>query len=882
MRGRVAAVPLLSLLLVFPLLADCNFTLGYSGQFRATVFDVAVDGSYLWTATGYGVQLLETSAAGPRILDSVPLPGSTRVIAANGNGLAYAGSGSKLIVLRRNGSQIEVVRSLEAPGVINEILITSHLFAATRSGIAHYDLVDPSNPARTSAVLTTSRPNVTSLAIAGNSLYAADGDTTVEIFNISIPSIPQRTGALDALPRAGAVHASSDGFLLVSDDVGQNTDVFSGTNRLARMPYGSTSFASTTTGALFVAGGDRTLRAVDLSDPARPAELFERQLAPTGGTSNDIFDLVRGGNTLYVAAGDLGLLTFDVSTLAPPFPLVSYGGGATTSALIIDGSTPKAYFTSAAGTITETSLQLATLRNSSTPGGPGILHDSRGSDLLVSSGAKVSLFSFSGTLFEATFRANVTQAALLGNTIVALLADQSVWTVTTTPGSAPAQVDTGGAKISQLARSATAYALAEVREEATTVRTILHVGTAKFTIDGAVTGGLALNATHAAFFTFRGINLVDLSSGAVTVLPNSTSVFPKQLQFAGPDLLVLGDRSLAVWNTSTRTLTRTHNLPANAVSMHAAAQRAVVATTEGMLAINYAAKLPDLLTEPDINRYYTKAVTGRDRLYLFGTDGVDVYSIGTGLAPRFVAAVREPGLIDVAATPDGFFTLGGDGAVTAYSAAGVQSAQTVVALGPDSQPEAIFTAGEAVWVSLSLGCQSGVCAKGTFVLDPKTLAVAGMIDGGVIDLAFAGTRAFAIFDLPGELIAFDIGNPLQPSPTAHIAVPARLTSIAVANDTVYAVGEKSYTYTTALVRKTEDAQAPVTQTPEVDVAGGCVIVSGRAENPELLGSAASVQVPSPVRSVAGNGDRAYVLTDHSIEVWVHAVPAPAKKRRSSR
>ena len=878
MRGRVAAVPLLSLLLVFPLLADCNFTLGYSGQFRATVFDVAVDGNYLWTATGYGVQLLEASATGPRILDAVPLPGSTRVISANGNGLAYAGSGAKLIVLRRNGSQIEVVRTIDAPGVINEILITSHLFVATRSGIADYDLLDPTNPSRTSAVLTTSRPNVTSLAIAGNTLYAADGDTTVEIFNVSIPSIPQRTGALDALPRAGAVHASSDGYLLVSDDVGQNTDIFSGTSRLARVPYGSTSFAGTTTGALFVAGGDRTLRAIDLSDVNRVAELFERQLAPTGGTSNDIFDLVRSGNTLYVAAGDLGLLTFDVSTLAPPFPLVSYGGGATTSALIIDGSTPKAYFTNASGTITETSLQLAKLRESFNPGATSLIHDSRGSDLLLSTGANVSLFSFSGTTFEATFRANVTRAVLLGDTIVALLADQSVWSVKTTTGSTPAQVDTGGAKISYLARSATAYALAEVREEGTTV---LRVGEKRFTIEGAASGGLALNATHAAFFTFRGINLVDLTSGAVTVLPNSTGVFPKQLQFAGTDLLVLGERSLVVWNTANLT-SRTHNLPANAVSMHAAAQRAVVATSEGMLAINYGARLPDLLTEPDINRYYTKAVTGRDRLYLFGADGIDVYSIGTGLAPQFVAAVREPGLIDVAATPDRFFTLGGDGAVTAYSAAGVQLAQTFVALGPDSQPEAIFTAGEAVWVSLSLGCQSGVCAKGTFVLDPKTLAVAGMIEGGVVDLAVSGTRAFAILDLPGEILAFDISNPLLPSITAHIAAPARLTSIAVANDTVYAVGEKSYTFTTALVRKTEDSQVPVTQTPEVDVAGGCVIVSGRAENPELLGSTATVQVPSPVRSVAAHGDRAYVLTDHSIEVWVHSVPGPAKKRRSSR
>jgi len=884
MRGRVKAVPLSLLVLLslsFNAAADCNVSPRYSGQFRATVHDVSVDADFVWTATGYGAQLLQASAQGPVLLDAVALEGSTRVLAAGANGLAYAGSGSKIIVLRRSGTQIEIVRRVDAGAVINDILVTpTHLFVATRSGIAHFDLIDPTRPNRTSANLITSRPNVTSLAFARNTVYAADGDATVEMFNVSVPSLPQRTGSLDVLPRAGAVHATADGFVFVSDDFGQNTDVFSGTTRLSRVPYGATSFAATTLGAFFVAGNDRTVRAIELSDPSKPAELFERQLAPTGGTANAVFDLARSGNTLYVAAGDAGLLTLDITSLAPPFPLLSYGSGATTSALIIDGSTPKAYFATSGGTITETSLELATLRTSNA-GSATTIHDSRGSDLLISNGSTASLFSFSGTTFQAAFRADVKQAVILTDTIVALLADGSVWTVRTTAGSTPTQVDVGGAFISYLARSASTYALAEGLDDGTTV---IHIPSAskRFIVEGVVTGGLALNATHAAFFTFRGINLVDVNSGAVTVLPGSTGFIPRQFQFAGNDLLVLGDRNLAVWNVATRTLTRTHALPANAVGMHAASNRAAIATDEGMISLAYAAKLPDLVTEPAVNRYYSKVVTGRDRLYLFGDDGVDIFSTLPGLAPRFVTSVDEPGLIDIAATQEMLFTLAGDGAVTAYSHAGTRVASTFVTLGEDSRPDAIFTAGDAVWVTLSHGCQSGVCRKNTIVVDPASLNPVATIEGGVVDLSVSGTTAYAIFDLPGDLAAFDIRKPLQPTMTAHVTAPPNATSIALSGDTVYVLGDAGYLYTPGLVAKGEFLPAATTTTQQVIAAGDCPIVIGRSENPQLIGAAPLIEVPSPVRSMAVQGDRVYVLTEHSIEVWTRSTPAPATRRRSAR
>ncbi len=890
MRGRVAAVLLLLSIVSLDSSGQCEYTPQFSGQFRSTVYDVAVDGTYLWTATGYGVQLLQVTAGVPEVVDAVALMGATRGIAvAAGQNIAYAGSGSRVFVLRRNGNQIEIVRFVDAPDVVNDLVVSGALYVATRNGIAHYHVIDPANPIRSNALLSTSRANVLDLHVAGKTLYAADGDRTVEFFDISVASLPQRTGALETSLRAGAVHSGPDGTIYVSDDFGQNTEIFGGPTSFGVAPYGSTSLAMTESNAVFLAGSDRTLRAVDLSAFTKSIELFEQQLAPTGGSENGIYDIERSGNTLYVAAGDIGLLTYDVSAIAHPFPLILHEADeAATSALVITGSTPRAYFTDVAGLIVETNLE-GQFQRGWNKGGAPILHDSRGSDLLLSSDKTVSLSSMTAvTTYQATFRAAATEAFVVGaDTIVALLADQSVWTVNTTTDATPQQVDTGGAKISFLARNATIYALGQIKDDGTTV-IHLPATSKKYTIEGVATGGLAINATHAAFFTFRGINLVDLATGAVTVLPGSTRVLPKQLFFTGNHLLVLGERALSVWDTTTGTLTREHPLPANAVRMHAGAGRAAIATDEGIMLVDYLDELPKLAAGPDLNRFYTKVVTGRDRLYLFGLDGVDVFETVIGAAPHSLTSVREPGLVDIAATQELFFTLGGDGTVTSYSRSGVLLAQTLINEGTDTQVLSIFTAGEAVWVTISKGCFSGTCQKRTLVLDPRTLAVTSSLEGGAVDVTVAGTRAFALLDLPVEIAAFDIANPLQPLMTAHREAPASAMSIAFANDRVLVLGDKLYKYTQSLVAAGEEFAASNADPQQIRVVGNCAIVTGRFDVPGLYhgGTFASfslIELPSTALSVASVGDnRVYVLTEHSIEVWTLGPVAPAGRRRAVR
>jgi hypothetical protein len=145
--------------------AQCSWTPRLSTPFRTTALDVSVDGPYIWLSTGYGVQLLQNE--GTRIAGSVALPGSTRIVRSDGRGTAYAGSGSRLYVLRGATSGISVVRNVDAGATINDVLIAgSYLFVSTSNGLVHFDVVDPLNPVRLSTLVTSST-NVTSVAVAG-------------------------------------------------------------------------------------------------------------------------------------------------------------------------------------------------------------------------------------------------------------------------------------------------------------------------------------------------------------------------------------------------------------------------------------------------------------------------------------------------------------------------------------------------------------------------------------------------------------------------------------------------------------------------------------------------------------------------------------------
>jgi hypothetical protein len=894
MRGRVLSLLLLLFSFASSAFPSCGWSPRHSSPFRATAFDVVIDGEgYVWAATGYGVQLY--SPAGD-LVSTIAIPNLTRVLERNG-ALVYAGSGDRVFVLRRIGETLQLATSVNAGGTVNDLLIAgSYLFAATSSGIRHFDIFDPALPIATNVSLATSNPAVHSLALNGSLLYAADGDSTVEVISLSLPALPQNTGTIDSFFRSAAVHTNR-GFLFVSDDLGQNTDILlpnssgSGASRFARVGYGTNAFLPLTGDLYFVAGTDRSVRAIDVTNAQRPAELFEQQLSPTGGTNNRIYSLARSGNTIYAAAGDMGLIAFDVRDLVTaPHPLTSYADGATTSALVAGND---AFFTDAGGniiqqTIDRNGIALTPVRTWSAGAG-SVLHDHNTTALLTSSGAAVKIWTIA-TQTEAravTFPSAVKSAVLLNNVIVAVLANGSLWTAADTT---PSQ---GNGTFDLIARSGNAVALADVTDDGKT--NILYFANGDLsapvrtvTVNGAATGGLALNAQYAVVFTFAGLNVIDLANGNVRVLPESHRTIPRALRLVADDLVVLGDRTLTLWSAGTGEKRAEHSLPASAVTLGIGPAVAAIATTEGKIIAEYGRALPAPQQRAGENRYYTKVVAGGDRVYLFDEVRVDIFSASSGIAPHYLSTVDASGSIDIAASSDGFFTLGANGVVTAYSKAGGAIAQAPVTGMVDAQPLRIFTAGNAVWASFSTGCGSGICQETTAVLDPRSLAVTATMNGSVRDVFVSGTRAYALFEFPDEIRVLDITNGSLPSLVASANAPALSRSITFGGDRVHVLANRIHSYTTALAPIGQALDSISAPNGMVRAQDGCAVVIGRRTRPEFFtvpdwGTTLElIESPATPRSVALLTGRAYILTDYSLEVWMNANPAPPAKRRGVR
>ncbi|MDP9193076.1 MAG: hypothetical protein M3P06_15365 [Acidobacteriota bacterium] len=894
---KAALLSILVLVSLSGAFADCSqWPARNSSQFRTTAFDLSVDGDLVWLATGYGVQVFQNGS----IVASIGLPGSTRVVRAHSSGIAYVGSGSSVYTLRRTGSNLAILNTAAVTGTVNDLeIVSTSLFAATASGIAHFDIAVPTAPFRTNIALPSSSPNVTSLASAKNKLYAADGDATVEIYSVTIPSLPQHIGTLESAPRASAVHATSDDSLFVSDRFGQTTDLFAGGQTLmARMPIVTTAFAAFSGQTHFVAGPNRTVRAVDFSTPARIAVVFAADLATTDGTVNFIHAMARVDDTLYVAAGDIGMVVIDASTIARPFPLASYSGGATTSVRM---SADKAWFSTAAGRIMQQRIDaagIALIEERAWDAEAGsVVRDHRNNGLLTTSGAKATVWSLvSATPAQAT---NVTFAEAINNAVttdaqlVALLADGSVWSAPsgqTTPTRANVPVMT------LLARSGSAIALAEVREiERTTVLHFFPTGdltstAQKFTVDGAAAGSIALDATRAALFTFNGITVIDIATGNQRVIPASNLIFPRQMTFSGDDLLVMDARKLQVYDDA-QTLLRDHALPSEAVAFDATPSSAAIATFEGTAAIRYLAETT-LPATPFTSSFYTKLAAASGRAYLLDDDGIDVLSSVIPGSLSYVTTIPTTGTIDdFVATDTALYTLAGNGNVTAYSRAGVMLAQANIGEGFDSQMLTIRTAANAVWASLAVGCTVQGCReRKTLVLDPNTLAVTATMTGSVTDLTVSGARAYALVSFPDEMRVLNVADPQHPAQILAAAAPAFASSIAFSSGKVFVLAGKIFGYSESTLTLVEEHLNAVTANAShrIRIDGNCALVSRDAnapigyDLPSWTPAASTFTLPSNLRSFNLQPDMLLFLTEHSLDL---AYPTPVGKpprRRAAR
>jgi len=909
MLGRVAVA--ISLLLLLPAAAfpQCNLTQVASLPFRASYLDIAIDGNDLWAATSYGLSLYDRAVDPPALVTSLALPGITRVVRA-ANGLAYAGSGSTLYVVRKNGRTLQVVRGIDTSATINDLLLTTlDLYIAGTNGLTQWDLLDPNNPSKTPSVFVTSRANVQSLAMNGSILFAADGDSSIETFNISIPSIPNGVGTISSMPGANAVNVTP-GRLYVSD--GQQTDIFTNIDsgggtavKLASDFFGAVAVAPVSSTAIFAAGADRQVRAFDLASAAAPVELSRVQLQPSGGNVNRIGRIAAVSNRLYVAGGDLGLLTYDTTSFTTPFPVRSYATGASTSVVSLG---TMVYVSRATTGITEygQSANGALTQLRSWDSSKDIVWDGGNNFLLTSSGASASLWALTSTsptlVSSITLRAPIASAVLLGTTGYFVLSEttgNTLWSSDLAPLKPVAQqIVLAATKPSFIARSSSSFVLAELRDSGTTV--LSYYSSSDFTktpviasVTGLATGGVALSGLMAATSTFSGVGLTDFSTGITTILPQSSGAIALRLAFAGTSLVEATGTSLLVWNTQTKTLSKQFALPAAPLSVHVGPDGAVadLATEDGITSVQIGAttRMPSLLYASNGNGYYKKLVAGSQRLYLFDGHNVDVFTN----TMQYAGGIRTPLIVDVAASDNGVFTIQSNLTVTSYGREGNTIATSTINETSDLPPS-IASAGGAAWASISINCQTSGCEGKTIVFDPKSaFAQTSTMTGTVRDVVTNGNRAYVLTELPNEVRVVDISDPAHPAVLAtrvsEGSQPPR--AVAFANGTVYILGEKLYSYSSADLSKTGEQLASYVNDPASGVTyvdqhlrgdGACVAITGRQFSPQFLTGSPAIGSPAAGRFVASQSGTFYFLTDYSIEIW-SAKPLPAApKHRAAR
>lgn len=898
MLGRVIAAVLSTLLIAVSAYPQCDYQVQFSGEYRATIFDIAIDNNDLWTASGYGVQLFDRSVDPPRLVATAAAPGLTRIVRAS-NGVAYAAGTTGISVIRRNGKSLQLVRTIPLGAVNDLLLIAGAVFAATPTGIAEFSLLDPQNPVRSPATFATSSPAVTSLAVIGSTLYAADGDSSIEVFSIVVPASPQKSGTLASLQRASKLEVIGTR-LYVSDGIATEVFAASGSllTSLGSIPYPMTSIADDGFTVVFIAGNDRQLRALDLTVPQNYVELYNDELAPTGGTVNRITAMQSAGNRLYVASGDGGLSTYDISHFAAPFPLRTYAIGQTSAVVILPG----AVYATRAGTgiqeMTRSSTGSLVPARQWSPD-HDIVQDSSNGFLLSSTGSTLKFWTVTSTpptlITTSTFRATVRSAFLSGSTAIVLLQDGTLWTADLGQlNPAPLRVASNLGSLAQLAHSTRATAATEISATGTTTLHFwsgdLNATAVDATIAGAATA-LAVSDTSAAVFTFRGITIVG-ASGSQSVLPGSNTAVMQALQMANGKVIALSDQSMiSVWDLATFRLEKTIVVPGGAVAINAAQESTVVAiaTSSGVAVFNYATttSLPSVVARGAGNAYYRKAAATATRLYLFDGGVIDAYELGSWPGPRWMWSATAVGVIDLAASDTMLFTLSSNQTINEYSAAGVLLRSSTINAGNDVSPLSIAAVAGAPWVSFSRGCTTTGCEKRTNVLDPLSLVSTASFAGGVIDVTTAGRRAYAIFDLPVETRVYDISDNLRPSPLVTRTTDVNAVAVSYSNGTVYLLAEKVYGYSESSLTRTSEQLAAVAPASKAGllIDSGCATISGRSPGAEAYtlpqwSAATAPPVPGTTRTLALSGGRIVVFTDYSIEIWSRSTATKSPKRHA--
>ncbi|HUF16621.1 MAG TPA: hypothetical protein VMS12_01105 [Thermoanaerobaculia bacterium] len=891
--------------------AACDYRSISSAPFRSTAHEVVIDGEQLWVADSYGLVLYDRATEPPTAVSSVRLPGSTTDLVATG-GFAYAASGSVLHVISSAGRHLVISSSLDLGATIHDVVyLAPRLYAATSSGVTALSLSSSGSPVL-ETTLATSSGSALSLAARGNFIYVADGDSTIEV--ISNGSLPERVGDFPSLPRSLAVSAAGER-IFVSN--GSQTEVFgegsSAPLKVGTIPFGTTSVIELSGSAVYTAGADRRVRAIDLSTPDRPVLLFESELPASGGTVNRVEGIAASEGILYAAAGDLGLITFDARRFVEPFPVRHEGIGSFRSATAI-GS--RLFLAPAAGGLESYNVsENGVLQgiHEWNAGDVTTLYDAAANParILTSSGAQLTLWDASPAapiaISTALLGDTIRSAVLSGSIAHAVLSNGSVWRVDLSTNAGTSSNVPVGVSPSLIARGGSAIGLVALGEDGTTTVQIFSAGDLSATpqvavFEGLATSGIAISPGGGlvAAVTFRGISIADFNaSPAVSVLAGSARGPARDLAIEGNDLLILYANELDVWDLDTRTLRSRIPLPAFGTTMATSGGFAFITGDHGVTVVNYAgsSRLPQRLASSGTNAFHRKLIVLPERMYLFGGSVVERRPIQwNGLSGNATNISVELSTIDITAMGSTLFTLTVDGKVSARDLSGTEIAGFQMVEGTDAVALSLTEIAGALHLSLSRGCLSGACEKKTLVLqfNGSSITQSSVYGGALVDAELDGERAFVLVEGPDEIRVLDVRDAPRPALLDSRASEGNPVAISYGNSTIYTLGRRLYAYAEAGIAKVGELLDDYVAEPtgalaytdqSLGIVGSCSIIAGRTFSPQVFTIRApaewdqeeSPQMPSAAREVIAVGERVYFLTGHSLEIWT-TEPAPSRRR----
>ncbi|MGK2859428.1 MAG: hypothetical protein ACSLFQ_19680, partial [Thermoanaerobaculia bacterium] len=806
-----------------------------------------------------------------------------------------------------DGQGLVLRGSIDLGATVNDLAISgNYLYAATASGVTQIDVADRPRPA-IAAPLTTTSGVALSVAILGTTLYAADGDSSVEAYSIQVPSLPQKIGTVSSLPRSVGV-STFDGYLVISD--GQQSEVFAGNGtslgRVALLPFAGTTTARWSGSVHFLGGGGRAIHAVDVLAP-RPTIMSSVTTEVTSGNANRVFGLVASGTKLWAAAGDAGVEAWRLGGFAPPYPLRFVRVGGIGSGWISDSRAVVAY--SAGG--------LQRYSDSSGPLVPGpVWHegvvsrilDGEGDRILTSSGAELRLWDVASatpaSLGAITLAGAIRSGAIEGSIAWAVLADGSLWRVDfSAQPPAPGQVAVTGSP-DFVAASSAGFATADILEDGNTrIRFVPGSDPAgegtEVTIEGASNGGIALGETPVvAAATFRGLTLVDFSvaGGHVTIVAGTNQSPVRGLRIEGDRILLVTSDRIDVRSLQSGALVRAFPTGSTLTSISGSGARAIAGSFDGfaIAELETASRQPEPIALPDtVSRYYRSLARDGNQLWLGDAQRIDLYRVDSSAIPRHQAELSFAGSavpVGFAATGGKLFTVSATGPVESWRPDGSRESSLTLNEGSLQQIDGITSVGGAVWVSVTTDCLTTGCRKLTVVIDTSSgLVRSAAFEGGTLDVVAHGNLAAAITTLPSEVRLYDVGDPAQPQLLSAEAVSDNPVSVDFDATRVWVLGDRLRAYSrpglepiaTHFDSWTADPLGSLSYLDQtVRVAGSCLLVAGRSAAPTLWSPAGNslTQVPAPgvpdaVRGVAVSGSSIDLLGEYSLQVWSSAPPA---------